>query len=201
MAGEPRRVWAAGVAAATALTLTATARLPVRAQRTGLDERLVVCASCHGANGVSTMANTPSLAGHPVLYTQIQLFLFREGQRKHEIMNAMAQGLSDEMLTALAEHYATLPPVPPVGTPDPALDERGRGIAVAKKCASCHMPDFAGRDQIPRLAGQREDYLLKALRDYKTGARAGEGAQMAEAVYGLADDDLRVVAHHVAHVR
>jgi cytochrome c553 len=166
-----------------------------------LAEQLAVCAGCHGKNGVSTMENTPSLAGHPVLYTQIQLFLFREAQRVDPAMNAATEGMSDAMLTELAEHYAAQKPSPPTATPDPALDARGREIAVSHRCGACHLPDYAGRDQMPRLAGQREDYLLKALRDYKAGNRAGDGAQMAEVVYNLGDDDLKALAHHIAHVR
>jgi cytochrome c553 len=167
-----------------------------------LQERLAACAGCHGENGVSTMVNTPSLAGHPVLYTQIQLFLFREEQRVNAAMNAVAEGMSDDMLTALAEHYAKLPPAPPAaGTADPALDARGRELAASHRCGTCHLPDYVGRDQMPRIAGQREDYLLKALRDYRGGARAGDGAQMAEVVHALSDDDLKALAHHIAHFR
>ena len=178
---------------------------PVSAQTADVTTQLTLCAACHGPSGIAGTPNTPSLAGHPVLYTQTQLFLFREGQRVHEVMNAVTKGMSDEMLTALAEHYAKLAS----GTPssgadakvDPKLDQRGRELATSHRCATCHLPDYAGRDQMPRLAGQRVDYLLKALRDYKTGARSGDGAQMAEVVYGLTDDDLKAVAHYIAHVR
>lgn len=176
--------------------------LHAQAAAPDLQEQLAICAGCHGENGVSTMENTPSLAGHPVLYTQIQLFLFREGQRVNAAMNPVTEGMSDDMLTALAEHYAKLPPAPPAtGTPDPALDARGRELTASHRCGSCHLPDYAGRDQMPRIAGQREDYLFKALRDYKSGARAGDGAQMAEVVYALSDDDLKALAHHIAHFK
>ncbi len=189
-------------AAIGALLLSCPAHiLPARAADPALEEQLAVCAGCHGENGISTMENTPSLAGHPVLYTQIQLFLFREGQRVNAAMNQVTEGMSDERLTALAEHYAKLPPVPPSGTPDPALDARGREIAASHRCASCHLPDYAGRDQMPRIAGQREDYLLKALRDYKTNARASDGGQMNEVLYDLSDDDLKALAHHIAYFK
>jgi cytochrome c553 len=188
-------------AAAAGLTLGLGHILPSRAAEPALQEQLAVCAGCHGENGVPNMERTPSLAGHPVLYTQIQLFLFREGQRVNEAMNAVTAGMSDDRLTELAEHYAKLPPVPPSAAPDPALDARGRETAESHYCGACHLPDYAGRDQMPRLAGQREDYLLKALRDYKTGARAGDGAQMAEVVYGLGEEDLKAVAHHIAHFK
>jgi cytochrome c553 len=172
-----------------------------RAADPPLDQQLAVCAGCHGEKGVSSRQNTPSLAGHPMLYTQIQLFLFREGQRVNEEMNAVTSGMSDDRLTALADHFQKLAATPPTAAPDPALDARGREIAASHRCGSCHLPDYAGRDQMPRLSGQREDYLLKALRDYKNGARAGDGAQMAEVVYGLGDDDLKAVAHHIAHFK
>jgi cytochrome c553 len=172
-----------------------------RAADPPLEEQIAVCAGCHGETGVSSRENTPSLAGHPVLYTQIQLFLFREGQRVNAEMNAVTSGMSDDRLTALAEHYQKLAAPPSSAAPDPALDARGREIAARHRCGSCHLPDYAGRDQMPRLAGQREDYLLKALRDYKAGARAGDGAQMAEVVYNLGEEDLKAVAHHIAHFR
>jgi cytochrome c553 len=194
-------VWFVG---ASALILGLAWR-PARAQQPGLQERLALCSGCHGANGISVLPVTPSLAGHPVLYTQTQLVLFREGQRVHEPMNAVTQGMSDDLVTAFAEHYAKLAPAPASGGPnatiDAKLDARGRELAATHRCGTCHLPDYAGRDQMARLAGQREDYLLKALQDYKKGARSGEGAQMAEVVYGLSDDDLKAVAHHIAHVK
>jgi cytochrome c553 len=175
--------------------------LPARAQQPALQERLALCSGCHGVNGISTLPVTPSLAGHPVLYTQTQLVLFREGLRVHEAMNAVTRGMTDELVTAFAEHYAKLAPAPASAGPDAKLDARGRELAATHRCGTCHLPDYAGRDQMARLAGQREDYLLKALLDYQKGARAGDGAQMAEVVYGLSEDDLKAVAHHIAHIK
>jgi cytochrome c553 len=172
------------------------------ADRPPLEEQVVVCDGCHGEKGISTMPEAPSLAGQPVLYTQIQLFLFREGQRVNPVMSPMALGLTDDELTALSEWYAKLtPPLPAEAVPDPMLDTQGRALAAAHRCGACHLPDYSGRDQIPRIAAQQELYLLQALRDYKTGARAGDGAQMAEVVYALSEDDLKALAHHIAHLR
>ncbi|MGC2517760.1 MAG: c-type cytochrome [Burkholderiales bacterium] len=68
-------------------------------------------------------------------------------------------------------------------------------------CTVCHNPDFSGREQMPRLANQREDYLLKAMRDYKSGARIGYGgASMSEELSGLDDADLAALAHFLAHL-
>jgi cytochrome c553 len=51
--------------------------------------------------------------------------------------------------------------------------ERARALVEQNQCNVCHRPDFSGRDNVPRLADQREDYLLKTLREYKSGARRG----------------------------
>ena len=66
----------------------------------------------------------------------------------------------------------------------------------------CHNPDFSGRDQMPRFANQREDYLLKAMREYWGGNRIGYGnAAMAETVAGLGDAELADLAYFLAHFR
>jgi len=92
------------------------------------------------------------------------------------------------------------PVAPPAGTPDAAKLARGAAIARARHCARCHNPDYSGHDNVPRLAHQREDYLLKALRDYRDARRIGYGnAAMAETVAGLADEDLAALAHMLAY--
>ena len=159
-------------------------------------------AACHGASGVSTTPLTPSLGGQPSFFVLAQLFLFREGRRDNEQMNAAAKGLSDADLQALAELIARLPAPPaPSAKPDQSRFTRGRAIAEKERCGNCHNPDFSGHDNVPRLANQREDYLLKALRDYKKGVRTGYGmAVMPETVSGLTDVELQDVAHFLAHV-
>ncbi|MEX2197463.1 MAG: c-type cytochrome [Burkholderiales bacterium] len=91
------------------------------------------------------------------------------------------------------------PPLPE-GKPDVAKLARGEAIARTRHCARCHEPDYSGHHNVPRLAHQREDYLLKALRDYRVGRRIGYGnAAMAETVAGLADEDLAALAHLLAY--
>jgi cytochrome c553 len=116
-------------------------------------------------------------------------------------MDAFARGLSDGDLRAFGELIAKLPPPPPPATkPDAVRVARARALVESRKCAVCHNPDFSGRDQMPRLASQREDYLLKAMRDYRSGNRVGYGnAAMAETVAGLDDAALADLAHFLAH--
>ena len=110
----------------------------------------------------------------PEKFTLIQLYLFRERMRKIEIMNDVAKGMTDDDLRKFSEYFAKLPPPVPSGDPpNPAIAARAQAVIAKNYCASCHNPDFSGREQMPRLAAQREDYLLKSLRDYKTGQRPG----------------------------
>jgi cytochrome c553 len=148
------------------------------------------------------MPDTPSLAGQPEGFLQWQLVYFRSGTRKSDVMQPMAASLSDDDIRALSTYYASQPPAPrdALAAGEGAMFSVGRKLSQANRCASCHKDDYSGAQAAARLANQREDYLLKALRDYKSGARAGGGvAAMPDAVYRLGDDELRALAHFMAH--
>jgi cytochrome c553 len=167
-----------------------------------LQDRIAQCAACHGADGRSSDPKIPHIGGQPKLAVMYQLFFYREGRRKSEEMNAIAKELTDAELDAIAAHVAKLPPPPLVtGDVDAARYKRGAEIAAQRHCASCHNADYSGRAQMPRLAGQHEVYTLKALQDYRAGARVGTQAAMAEAVRGLSDGDFADLAYFLARVR
>lgn len=164
---------------------------------------LAACLACHGASGVSDTPLTPSLGAQPAFYVVAQLFLFREGRRDNEVMTAQAKGLKDDDLRALSDAISKLPapPVPKSGL-DKGRFERGRKATEGRHCTSCHGADWSGNKNVPRVANQREDYLLKALRDYRAGKRIGYGnAQMPETVAGLDDAVLADISHYLAHFR
>jgi cytochrome c553 len=164
------------------------------------EDRLRLCAGCHGADGNSTTPGTPSLAGQPKVFLETQLVLFREELRISPQMQPAVKGLSDREITRLAEHYAALPARPEPGAPpaDPARVKRGVALARKLHCGSCHLPDFRGQAQIPRLAGQREDYLTGSMLAYRDNRRSGGDTIMAAALYGLSDDDIRALAHYLS---
>ncbi|MGB7973996.1 MAG: c-type cytochrome [Roseiarcus sp.] len=167
------------------------------------------CFACHGADGVATAdglaadKNIPNLAGEPNLYLQFQLVFFRKGVRKNETMNAMAQQLSDDDLRNVSAYFASLPAPNRSTSPDtaPQDTELGGKIAQGIHCTNCHGDHFEGVDNIARLAGQREDYVYHALRDFKSGARTSTGAAgMAEVVYPLGDEEMKALAHYVSRL-
>jgi cytochrome c553 len=167
------------------------------------------CFTCHGVDGVATDnglaidKNVPNLAGEPDLYLQFQLVFFRKGVRKNELMNAMAEQLSDDDLRNLSAYFASLaaPSLPAQSDSAPPDTELGSKVAQAIHCTNCHGDHFEGVDNIARLAGQREDYLYKALRDFKSGARTSVGAAgMAEVVYPLGDMEMKALAHYLSRL-
>jgi cytochrome c553 len=176
------------------------AALPAAAQT--VQERLPVCLSCHGEKGQSANPEIPSLGAQQKDYVLVQLYMFREKMRKVELMNEMTKGLSDDDLRTMSELVAKLPPpVPPADAPDAARVARAKDLVAKNRCNFCHALTFAGQDQVPRIADQREDYLLKALREYKSGARPGYEPTMASVLEPLGDSDFVDLAYYLARVR
>jgi len=176
------------------------AAFPTCAQ--SLQERMSTCFNCHGEKGQSQRPEVPSLGAQPALYTLIELVMFRDQLRVTEPMNEMTKGLSDDDLHAVSDIISKLPAPNPISdTPDPVRIERGRALAQQNRCNFCHQSNFQGLDNVPRLAGQREDYLIKSLRGYKDGSRRGYDAQMSEVVYAMKDEDFADVAYFLARVR
>ena len=160
-----------------------------------------LCAGCHGANGRSDMPLTPVLAGQPSFYAITQLFLFREGRRSNEAMTAVAKTLTDDDMRGFSDFIGTLPPVPappPATPPDAARMEKARGLATQHKCVFCHGADFSGGQQVPRIAGQREDYLQMSLRSFRSGTRPGYTQAMTAALSQIPPEDLDTLAYYVA---
>jgi cytochrome c553 len=133
-------------------------------------------------------------------------------------MSALAKGMSDADLRGYSDAVARLPAaalaVAPGGnaaalaaspgeqatsTPRDAVRfERGRQLAAAHRCGSCHGGDLAGGGQVPRLGGQREDYLQIVLKGFQSGTRLGYTSAMNEALSGLKAEDLDDLAYYMA---
>jgi cytochrome c553 len=177
--------------------LTALFICPALAQP--LPERLKLCNACHGANGNSVMPGTPSLAGQPALFVENQLVLIREGVRKVlPVMEDAVRGVKDAEIREISRYYAAQKPAAPQGKPEPALMKQGAALAKKLHCASCHQADFRGREQMPRLAAQREEYLESAMNAYRRYTRTGGDTLMAAALYGTTDADIKALAHFLA---
>lgn len=186
-----------GLVIAAALVCIAS---PVRAQTVA--ERLVPCLACHGESGTSSTPDVPSLGAQPAYFLLIQLFMFRERLRAIEPMTSMLKGVSDDDLRRMADTIAKLPPPKPEASPaDPARVERAQELVAQHRCNFCHNGDYSGQENVPRIAGQREDVLIKALRGYKDNTRRGYDAQMSDVVEPLTDAEFADFAHFLARLK
>ena len=199
----------AGIASAlTALALLASANSAIGQEKAGAGGDYArrfasECAACHGVEGRSETPGTPNLAGQHSYYVVTQLFLFREGRRSNAEMTAIGKTLKDDDLRGFSDFIGTLPPLPtpPPGEPlDSARMSKGKALAEQHKCLFCHGPDLSGGQQVPRIAGQREEYLRESLNGYRTRKRTGYTPAMLEPVSTLSAEDVDVLAYFVAHL-
>lgn len=190
----------AALAAALLWAATLSSAVQARDPARGAAIAAQRCVACHGADGRSIAAEIPMLAGQQREFVTLQLILFREGIRPVPAMQAATDKLSDEDVEALAAHYAGLPARAAERTPrDAALAARGQAVSATRNCGVCHLPDYAGRAQVPRLTRQHEAFLARTLAEYRDGRRVGIDTQMNGAVQGLSDADLAALAHYLAH--
>lgn len=179
-----------------AFALTGTA-----AQAADGKQKAETCIACHGQDGISQTEKVPSLAGQPDQFIQWQLVFFRAGTRKNEQMQPVVEQLTNEDIRNLGAYFASLAPPKPKADDNPDLSAKGAQAAAGRRCASCHTDNYTGTKAIPRVAGQREEYLVKALHDYKSGVRSGGGmAAMANVAYSLSEEEIEALAHYLAHL-
>jgi cytochrome c553 len=194
---------------AAAALLVCAASQPLRGET--IAERAAPCLACHGESGQSETPEVPSLGGQPAPYLLIQLYMFREKQRASpakkddqmiQVMTEMTKGFSDDDLRNFSDFVAKLPvPKPPSDAGDTARMQRVSALITQNRCNSCHGLDLAGRENIPHIANQREDYLVKTLREYKTNDRRGYDGSMAEVLAPVSDQQIVDLAYYIARFR
>ncbi len=170
---------------------------PARAQ-SPTPALMPVCGGCHGTDGNASQPGMPSLAGQPRTFLENQLVLIREGMRDVPSMKAILANTKDEDLVALAKAYAAMPVKAAAQAVDAQRQSRGAEISKRALCGSCHLPDYTGKDQMPRLAGQREDFLFTNMKQFRDGPPAGRDTIMASTLRGMTDADLQALAHYFA---
>lgn len=122
-----------------------------------------MCGGCHGPNGVSSDAATPSLAGQDPQYLEKSIKAYRTS-RKHWGMQRFVGGLSDKDIENISAFYAVQQSRPADSVPSSARE-------LAEKCNRCHDAEDTPQMVTPILRGQDKDYLVMALRAYRDDKR------------------------------
>lgn len=157
-----------------------------------LGAKLLVCNTCHGPNGVPRTAATPIIWGLQENYLLKQLHDFQSGDRENDVMSWMATALSQAELGPAAASFAKrnwpAQAAPAAATPPPA------GVAV---CQICHQQNFVGGLPAPRLAGQRYEYLVEAMRRYAEHERTNN-ADMMKIMEAMSPAEREAMARYIS---
>jgi cytochrome c553 len=138
-----------------------------------LGAKLLVCNTCHGADGVPRNTATPVIWGQQESYLLKQLHDFDSGSRESEVMKWMATALTPAEVASAAAYFAKRSW--PARSASAASASPPAAVAV---CQACHQQNLAGGLPAPRLAGQRYEYLVDAMRRYAEGERTNNPEMM-----------------------
>lgn len=172
---------------------------------------LANCNRCHAEDGGGRSEGAfPRLAGQSEAYLLGALQAYAGGERHSGVMQPIAAGLEPEVLKALAQHYAELPPVSRTDAPEPTPDLLAQGLSLAERgvrergipsCIHCHGPKDSPRNPMyPNIAGQYARYLKLQLELFTAGKRGGsEYAHiMRSAAQRLTPEQIAALAEYYA---
>jgi len=159
------------------------------------------CGSCHGADGNAVLPIYPNLAGQSWRYLYMQLKDFKEGRRNNNTMSPLAGMLSREDMINIANYFAAQPVKPNPFVPDEAKVKLGKAKADETLCSMCHLGEFKGQNEIPRVAGQQYDYVMEQLRNFKSRTRTNDAGNMTSVAQTLNETDMENLAHYIVSIR
>lgn len=176
---------------------------PPAAQIPGVDqlaghlaELVPTCLACHGENGVPNYAESPVIDGQHEGYLYIQLRDYKNGARKHDVMNEIVKDLSRQDLRELAAFFAKRPWPRLQQQAEEGDDVVAERLAGAGMCKECHLGGYLGDSTVPRLAGQLTTYLVVTMRAFKTKERANNAA-MSSLLDTYSDEEIDALARYL----
>ena len=116
-------------------------------------------------------------------------------------MSPQAAPLSRQDMLDIANFYAAQPARPSSFKTDEAKVRLGKAKADETLCAMCHPGGFSGQNEIPRVAGQQYEYVIKQLKDFKARTRTNDAGNMTSVAQTLNDADIENLAHYIASLR
>lgn len=170
------------------------------------EQKSGVCIGCHGPNGNSLNPIWPKLAGQGAAYLAKQLADFKSGARKDPIMNGQAATLSSQDMADLAAYFSKQKVSS--GSADKSKMTLGQNIYRGGNkekgivaCIGCHGPTGSGNPaaKFPAVGSQQSAYAVKALKDFRSGARSNDPNKMMRDIAGrMSDKEIEAVASYIA---
>jgi cytochrome c553 len=188
--------WSKVAAVSIAVAIASSAATSALAQ--SLDEKVQLCAACHGENGVPQDKSVPVISGQHQGYLYLQLRDYKSGSRKNEIMSPIAEGLERDDMMQLAEHLSKQkwPDLrQPPASPQAAATAQRLNVSIG--CTGCHQGEYQGEGTQPRLAGQTREYLEGSMLAFRDGTR-GNNPGMSDLMKAASVEDLKACAEYLA---
>jgi cytochrome c553 len=184
------------VCGAVALAVAVFGTTPSNAD--SIEDKVQICAGCHGESGKPIDKTIPVLWGQQNGYIYIQLRDFKRGDRKSDIMQPIASAFERDEMLAIADYFSKKP-WPDLSQPRAPKDVSDRAVKANASvgCTGCHLDHFQGDGTVPRLAGQGRDYLTKTIADFRSHAR-GNNPGMSDLMNATAPDDLAALEEYLA---
>ncbi|MDO8906986.1 MAG: c-type cytochrome [Pseudohongiella sp.] len=170
-------------------------------------QKVAVCAACHGADGNSPLASNPKLAGQNERYTLKQLLDIKSGARDVPLMRGLLDNMSEQDLMDIAAFYSTQEKTINGANPDnletgERIYRSGLADLGVAACSACHSPNGAGVAQagFPALSGQHAEYISAQMRAFRSGARDNDGdpAPMRIVSERLTDAEIESLANYIS---
>lgn len=179
-------------------TITKDPVLHKKMIREGRD-RTVLCNTCHGTDGMATRPLTPNLAGQNPVYIVDQFQRFGDGRRNEYLMSNLAKTFSEEDKIKIALYYSEMKMLSSGGG-NTALLQEGEKL-FKEVCVSCHGQDGRGQEGYARLAGQRYDYVVKMLKEFRDRTGKRTNVWMTGVAIRLSDHDIEAVSTYLANLK
>ena len=181
------------------LAVPALAQLDAK-QMAAAREKAQPCFACHGPDGNSQNPDYPILAGQSWRYIYLELKDFNEGRRRDPQMSPMAANLSRDDMIELGNFFAAQKQLPIKFQADPAKVAAGRTKSEQVLCPMCHLGEFVGQNEIPRVAGQHPQYIKKQLEDFKAKRRTNDAGNMTSVARTLSDQDIENLSQYIGNL-
>ena len=166
-----------------------------------------LCQGCHGEFGLSSEGMIPHLAGQYAIYIAKQLRNFQTGERKHQIMSAMAMTINDAQLTDIAAYFASQKKMQGNGSGDSPVAKnlflKGDMARNIQPCVSCHGENGKGKapniSTFPVIGGQQKEYLSTQLINWRKGERTNsQGGVMNKIAKSLTDAEIEALSAYIS---
>jgi cytochrome c553 len=166
----------------TTLTAVSAQSQEIKGDAKAGETKIAMCIGCHGIPGYQAsfpeVYKVPKISGQNAKYIVASLNAYKQGERKHPSMRGISQSLTDQDMADLAAYYELHGKTEAVA--EAKIPEASAKVAELLKkgaCVSCHGESFNKpvSDAYPKVAGQHADYLLVALKSYKTEGNATWG--------------------------